>query len=197
MLKSVAVSRHGPRSMATTFRPASVSCWARIEPVQPRPMITASRLGSSLAISRLPIDGNGTFGIRLVVLVDMVAIVVARAGKADHLPARHALVAAIERIGEETFHGVLEHQFEKLLGAEAGPQLQSDLAAVQPRQHRVLLIQAQASEIPLVGGVGVIVQRPQPQPIAAGRRQVALITLGGKARHEGALGVEAAGLTPA
>src|SRR5476651_2107006 len=195
MLKSVAVSRHGPRSIATTLSPASVSCWAMIEPVQPRPMITASFLGSSLAISRLPIDGDGAFGIRLVVLADMIAIVVARAREADHLPARHALVAAIERIGEEAFHGVLQHQFEKLLGAEAGPQLQGDLAAVQPRQHRVLLIRRQGAKIPLAGGVGVIVQRPQTQAVAPRRRQVTLITLGGKARHEGTLGVEAAGLS--
>src|ERR1700712_1401596 len=99
--------------MATTFNPASVSCWARIAPVQPRPMITASLRGSSFANSHLSVDGDRTLGIRLVVLVDMVAIVVARAGKAYHLPARHALVAAIERVGEEAFHGVLQHQFEK------------------------------------------------------------------------------------
>src|SRR5882762_7671132 len=155
MLKSVAVSRHGPRSMATTLRPASVNCWAMIAPVQPRPMITASFLGSSLAILRLPINGNGAFGIRLVVLADMVAIIVTRAGKADHLPARHVLVAAIERIGEEAFHGVLQHQFEKLLGAETGPQLQGDLAAVQSGQHRLLLLRRQSAEIFFVSGIGM------------------------------------------
>src|SRR5258708_17425820 len=126
MLKSVAVSRHGPRSIATTFRPASVSFWARIEPVQPRPMITASFLGSRRAISHLAVKGNGALGIGLIVFFDMVAVVVTRAGKADHLPARHVSVAAIERIGEETFHGVLQHQLEKSLGAEAGPELQRD-----------------------------------------------------------------------
>ena len=57
------------------------------------------------------------------------------------------LVAAIERIGEEAFHRVLQHQFEKFLGAEAGRQLERDLAAVQPCQHRVLLLGRQAREI--------------------------------------------------
>src|SRR3569833_2839417 len=111
MLKSVAVSRQGPRSSATTFSPASVICWARSDPVQPRPMITASRLGRSfaMALALLRIDGDRPARVRHVVLVDMVAIVVARAGEADHFPARHVLVAAIQRVGEEAFHGVLQH----------------------------------------------------------------------------------------
>ena len=48
--KSLAVSRHGPRSIAMTSRPGSVSSWARIEPVQPRPTMTASLRGSLRAI---------------------------------------------------------------------------------------------------------------------------------------------------
>src|SRR6266702_8826496 len=178
MLKSVAVSRQGPRSMATTFNPASVSCCARIEPVQPRPMITASFLGSTRAISAShPVDGNRPVRIGLVVLVDMVAIVVARAGEADHLPARHILVAAIERIGEEAFHGVLQHQLEKLLGAETGLQLEGYFAAVQSGQYYILLVRRQGAEIFLVSGVGIVVQRPQPQAITARGSQIALIAL--------------------
>src|SRR3954465_265462 len=50
MLKSVAVSRQGPRSMAPTFRPAWVSSWARRDPAQPRPMITTSFFGRLFAI---------------------------------------------------------------------------------------------------------------------------------------------------
>src|SRR5580698_6189373 len=111
MLKSLGVSRQGPRSMATTSNPASVSCWARIEPVQPSPTITTSFLARVRANSALdPVDGDRSFGIRHVVLVDVIAIIVTRARKAQHLPARHATIAAVERVGEATFHGVLQHQ---------------------------------------------------------------------------------------
>ena len=48
--KSVGASRHGPRSIATTSRPSSVNSFARIEPVQPSPMIATSFLGSLRAI---------------------------------------------------------------------------------------------------------------------------------------------------
>src|SRR3569833_1624043 len=98
MLKSVAVSRQGPRSIATTCSPASVICWARIDPVQPRPMITASRLGRSfaMALTLQRIDGDRPARVRHVMLDDVIAIVVAHARETDHLPARHALVAAIQ-----------------------------------------------------------------------------------------------------
>src|SRR5471032_937618 len=177
MLKSVAVSRQGPRSMATTFSPASVSCWARMAPVQPRPMITASLRGSTFANSHLSVDGDRALGIWLVVLVDMVPVVVARPGKANHLPTRHVLVAAIERVGKEAFHSVLQHQLEKFLGAEAGLQFQLDLAAVQTREHHVLLLHRQRAEVFLVSGVGVVTQRPQTEAIAPRRREIALIAL--------------------
>src|SRR5438105_3180970 len=118
MLKSVAVSRQGPRSIASTFSPAVLNSWAMIEPVQPSPMITTSFLGSirAMALGLLSIDGDRAFWIRHVMLADMVAVVVARPGKADHLPARHVLIAAIERIGEKALHRVLQHQLEEFLG---------------------------------------------------------------------------------
>src|SRR5258707_2370677 len=50
--KSVGASRHGPRSIAITSRPSSVSSLAMIDPVQPRPMITTSFFGSLLAMDR-------------------------------------------------------------------------------------------------------------------------------------------------
>src|SRR5580700_4564632 len=113
MLKSVPVSRHGPRSIATTSRPESVSSCARMAPVQPSPMITTSLRGRIFTISRLTVDRDRATRIRHIVLVDMVAIVVTRAREAHHLPARHALVAAIERIGKEPFYRVLQHQIEE------------------------------------------------------------------------------------
>ena len=55
----------------------------------------------------------------LVMLVDPVAIIVMRAGKADHLPRRHVLVAAIDRIGEKAGLRVLEDQLEEILAVGA------------------------------------------------------------------------------
>src|SRR3954462_11079579 len=125
MLKSVEVSRHGPRSMATTFSPASVSCCARSAPVQPSPIITASFFGIKRAKSATqPVDRDRPLGIGDIVLADMVAIVVTRAGEADHLPARHVASRAIKRVVETALHGVLQHQLEKFLGAEAGLELE-------------------------------------------------------------------------
>jgi hypothetical protein len=47
----MAVSRHGPRSIETTLKPASVMDLATIEPVQPNPMVTTSVGGSFVAIA--------------------------------------------------------------------------------------------------------------------------------------------------
>src|SRR5947209_1790893 len=107
--------------MATTSSPAAVSCSAMIEPVQPRPMTTALVAGSLRAMSRSAFRGpfrpagnaDRRQRVVLVVVADVVAIVVARAGEADHLPRRHVLVAAIDGVGEEAFHGVLQQQLEK------------------------------------------------------------------------------------
>src|SRR5690606_11829714 len=48
--KSVGVSRQPPRSIARTSRPSSVSSWARIAAVQPKPTRTTSTWGSFRAI---------------------------------------------------------------------------------------------------------------------------------------------------
>src|ERR1044071_1245087 len=102
MLKSVEVSRHGPRSMATTFSPASVSCCARIAPVQPSPMITASFFGIKRAKpATQPVDRDRPLGKGHVVLADIIQIVVPRAGESDHLPARHVALTAIQRVGKK------------------------------------------------------------------------------------------------
>ncbi|WP_248846037.1 hypothetical protein [Acetobacter senegalensis] len=43
--KLVDVSRHAPRSIATTFRPARVSSSAMVEPDHPSPTMTTSAFG--------------------------------------------------------------------------------------------------------------------------------------------------------
>src|ERR1700742_4910999 len=141
MGKSLAVSRHGPRSMATTSKPASVSSCARIEPVHPRPIMTASLRGSlramlrlfkntgravppvvnksSLCPVRMIVDADGRQRDPLVMAIDPVAIIVMRPRKADHLPGGHVFVTAIDRIGKKTALRVLEDLAEELLAVEA------------------------------------------------------------------------------
>src|SRR5580700_9789789 len=128
---SDAVSRHGPRSMAMTSSPASHSSVARIEPVQPRPMMTASFAGNFFAIANLvaarwrslarPVgmildrcrrDRDG-----LIMPVDPLAVIVMRAGKSDHLPGRHVLVAAVDRIGEKALLRIVENKLEEVFSA--------------------------------------------------------------------------------
>src|SRR5690348_6173346 len=101
------VARKPPRSSATTCRPTSVSSFARIDAVQPKPTSTTSLGGSLLAMSRLPDAGvaPGDAHIRhvelLAELVDLCHVVVARPRKTDELPADEVLVPAVDRIGEE------------------------------------------------------------------------------------------------
>ncbi len=54
----MAVSRHGPRSIETTLKPASVMDLATIEPVQPKPMVTTSVAGSFVAIASFLFRGS-------------------------------------------------------------------------------------------------------------------------------------------
>src|SRR3569623_585514 len=92
-----------------TSRPSSVNSCARIEPVQPSPMITTSFFGSFVAMPspclRRPLGAAFEADRRqreaLVVAVDPVPIVVAGAGESDQLPLVHVAVAAVNRIGKK------------------------------------------------------------------------------------------------
>src|SRR5690606_31218083 len=106
----------------STSSPASVSSWARIAPVHPKPTSTTSTGGKFLAMSlpfparflffaaalsgRIPgrtaHEADGLDVNRRAVVIEKIAIVVAGAGEAHELPANHVAVAAIDRIGEET-----------------------------------------------------------------------------------------------
>ena len=79
------------------------------------------------------------------------------------------------------------------LGRPIVLELELDLAAIKPRQHRVLLLARQRHKTLFVGGVGIVVQRPKPQAIAPGRRQIALIALGGQPLGERSLHVKPGG----
>src|SRR5690348_3333059 len=131
--------------------PAPVSSWARIEPVQPRPMITTSVDGSMRVMacalahcgasmgdpSRPAGDADRWQRVALVVALDPVAVVVARAREAQHLPADHVAVAAIDRIGEEALARVGQYLLEQPLGAGA---VELDRALLEAAQQLVLLL---------------------------------------------------------
>src|SRR5271169_6337533 len=98
--------------MAMTSRPSSVNSCARIEPVQPRPMIATSFLGSFWAmgfasgLAGVPIDpsldADGGTGVAFVMPGDPIAVIVAGARITDHAPRAHVSIAAVDRIGEKS-----------------------------------------------------------------------------------------------
>src|SRR5947209_7090465 len=128
-----------------TSSPSSVNSWARIEPVQPRPMTTTSFLGSLRDIGpstlRRPFRAAGDAHRRqrkpLVVAVDPIQIVVSGARKADHLPRRHVAVAAVDRIGEEAHLHVLDGLLHEGLAVGA---IQLKVAALEALQNIVLIV---------------------------------------------------------
>src|SRR5262245_28040982 len=105
-----------------TSRPSSVSSWAMIEPVQPRPMMTTSFLGSLPAMAasaslRCPVrsahDADRRKRKALVVTADPVEIIVARPRKSDHSPRDHVAIAAMDRISKEPLFDVRENLLEE------------------------------------------------------------------------------------
>src|SRR5579859_4533495 len=127
-----------PRSSATTFRPASVSSFARMPPVQPNPTMTTSTSLSFvvMAVSLAHIrDADGLVGEWLVaILRDVVAMHRDDAGKSDDGPSGLVTVAAVNRIGIHALDHCLikrgpEHPHRRavvegdLAGGEAGQNL--------------------------------------------------------------------------
>src|SRR5580765_9039466 len=131
-----------------------------MEPVQPRPTIATSicgsfcaMIGSALGIPlRSPLDADRRMRIGLIVARHPVAVVIARAGKADHFPRAHVAVTAIERVGKKPLLHVRDEIFEELLAIES---LKFDGALLDALEDRVLLFRVQFSECSasLRGGV--------------------------------------------
>src|SRR6185436_20630188 len=105
MEKSSRGVRIAPRSRAMTFSPALVSSRARMLPVQPMPITTASTSFNTVAMAPLPLrkvrDGLRSLVIFLAEIgLDFLAIARRQAREADHLPCNLVLVAAVNRVGE-------------------------------------------------------------------------------------------------
>ena len=130
---------------ATTSRPSSVSSCARIEPVQPSPMMTTSFVAACAPClasglvgvhSAAPDDADGRMGIALVVTADPVAVIVTGAREADHLPRAHVAIAAVDRIGEKSLLHVLEQALEERLAVDA---VELERAALEALNDGVLV----------------------------------------------------------
>src|ERR1700685_3339490 len=100
--KSGCVSRSGPRSSATTRRPASVSSFAMMAPVQPMPTMTASTFGLTIAICSTSLAGlvHRRQRVGSVPDPDPIGVIRARAGVPDHFPRKHVLVVALPGVAE-------------------------------------------------------------------------------------------------
>src|SRR5580704_14197559 len=117
MVKSSRGMRLAPRSRPTTLRPALVNSRARIDPVQPTPMTTAS-VSLSMIVIAAPSGKVRNRLRRLVVFFaeiffDVFAIGRRQAGIADHLPGGHVAIAAIDRVGKKSFHRDLQQCLEE------------------------------------------------------------------------------------
>src|SRR5579862_5166467 len=124
MVKSWPGMRLAPRSSPTTLRPALVSSRARIDPVQPTPMTTAS-VSLSVIMTHPPSGKIRDRARRLVVFLAKVFFDVLAVGRgetriADHLPRRHVAIAAIDRVGEKAFHAQIEQRVEEHAAGKAG-----------------------------------------------------------------------------
>src|SRR5581483_1769452 len=183
--------------MAITSRPASVSSCARIEPVQPRPTITASFGGSLRGMAesapgsplRSPADADGRVRVTLVVAAHPVAIVITRARKADHLPSAHVTVGAVDGIGEEPCLGVLQQRLEKLLAVDL---FEAELAAFEIAQNPILPLGGQPVEAQsALRRPTMPIQSRKSCAIKHRRSHLGLGSLLFCARREGSAGVQA------
>ena len=122
-------------------------------------------------------------------LGDVVAIVVARAGEAQHAPGYHVAIAAVDRVGEEPFHRIAQHQREERLGVDAVRQL--DLARLHVLEQCVLVFRRELGEaLAVLVLLDPGVECSQPRPVTHGRRLVLLIALRRRSRLERSLHVE-------
>jgi hypothetical protein len=94
--------------------------------------------------------------------------------KADQLPADEVLIAAIHRIGEEAFDGVLQQHLEEVLGRRA---CELEIAFLQSMQQLILLVGAKLGERPLAVLAAPVVHVSDRGAIQLRGRELELITL--------------------
>src|ERR1700690_4487144 len=76
-------------------------------------------------------------------LIDQVVVICIRTGKSDHLPGDFVHVAAINRIGEESFYRVLQQEVEECVRGNA---VKVDISFFETRKIGVLFFGRQLVE---------------------------------------------------
>src|SRR6185369_4170240 len=189
-----------PRSSATTFKPASVSSFARMPPVQPRPTITTSTSLSFVAMCRPPSahvrNADRIIGERLVLeFLDVLTMHRDRAREADQPPAGLVAVAAMDRVGEHALHHALINHCPEL--ARRQPAVEVDAAARKCDQHLLTLRFGELVEaLVAVGLAAVRVGGGNAGAIELRGRQRQLIALARLALLPRALHIEAVAVAP-
>src|ERR1700730_14112171 len=119
--------------------------------------------------------------------LDPVEIIVARAGVADHLPADHVAVAAIQRIGKKSFLHVLNDEHEE--GFAVDP-FEFCLSILDACEKFILLLVGQIRKtLALIFRLAVSIERGERFAIRRRRVLPGLWALLLCARQEGWLGV--------
>src|ERR1700738_3818608 len=88
-------------------------------------------------------DSQGLPAKRNSVLVDQIVVICIGSGESQHSPTHFVFVATVDGIGEKTFDGVLQEEFEKYIARHA---VQIDAAFFQARQVTVLCLGRQLVE---------------------------------------------------
>jgi len=114
--------------------------------------------------------------------IDPVQIVVAGTGEADHLPANHVAVAAVDRVGEEAHVNVADDLLEKRFSVHP---FELDLFVFEPFEQLVFSVIVQIRESLAVLRAAVAIECRQPLAIRFGRTTRPLRPLVLCAMHEG------------
>src|ERR1700722_4339143 len=151
-------------------------------PVHPKPTNTAST-GLSVVVTalrslpaRTAFEAHGWVGNTLSVPRHPFLVVIVCAGKSDHLPRAHIFVAAVDRIREVAFLGVLKKHREE--GFTVDPAIELDLAALQSLEHLVLILGPQMTEHGAVEILAdILVDRRNRSAVQLSGTEAGLITL--------------------
>ena len=100
-------------------------------------------------------------------LVDPVRKVGTRTREADPFPGGHAAIAAVERIGEVTFAGILQQLREQCCGPRAG---KLNLILLKRSEKAILLVGCEVRESFTGGSLTSVVCRRYPRSIQIPRR---------------------------
>src|SRR5579871_3452775 len=190
--KSSRAVRLAPRSRPTTFRPTLVSSRARMLPVQPTPITTASTSLRTVAMvvpSLREVRDRARWLVVLLaeVCLDVLLVGGGQARIAHHLPRRLVAVAAVDRIGEEALHRDLQQRVEE---HPAGERREIGLAAFHRLAGGLAILRAQPIEVLAIRLAAEIVGRDDAGAEELARRERELIAELGLCLDERPLAIE-------